>query len=205
MRIGKKIIDYIQPIDTNIDYGYDIVSSIDSQTHEDATNISTWDYLITNDKSSRDYNYLRDFAKAEFLPSWTSLTQDEKYILAKHLIYPASITQAEYDAIVPVGEQADNCAIVAKFTRIARERRWETARSKMSVLPVADSIDMYLSTEDISDRYMKANFPHLINWINSTAYAPFGIDYTTTGFSSKVYYTENFKNILNNIIINGNY
>jgi hypothetical protein len=204
MKIAKYKTEQGWDLSNNIDKNYTLVSSVNTETQDDYTNVMTWVSIVYN--CVFDYTKMRDFAKSEFLPNWDNLSLDEKRVLAIHYIYPLTISQQDFDDLITPETQLNVWVKLARDTKTCREKRWEAARRKISFyLTEAQTLDLYLATKDYSVEYKDANIPKLSCWIASSAYAPLGIDFTATGFSQKSYYTTTLRDILLDILINGNY
>lgn len=191
-------------VSLNINMDYALVDVLDTNIHDDVSDVDTWLSIVHY--IDEDYIRMRDFAKLTFIPQWSNFTDAQKIGLITHLIYPTSVTQIEIDALISSGDQLKNWVDIARNTKVCREQRWEVARQKVSFyLTDMESLDLYRSTKEYSNEYKDANIPSLIFWINSSAYPPLGIDFTSTGFSQKSYYTTGLRDLLLDIIYNGNY
>jgi hypothetical protein len=195
-----------KPIDltNNVDLNYRLVNEIDPINEDDESNIDTWFKLIGFIQD--DYIKMRDFAKTKFIPEWNNLTEDEKYKLLFHHIYPIGMTNSEIYSIISESEFFECWILLAKCSKICRDDRWEKARRKVSFyLNELQSLDLYNSTKNYSLEYKDANIPNLICWIKNSAIPSLGIDFTNDGFAQKPYYTEDLRNLLVSVIEYGNY
>ena len=183
---------------------YSLVITFDDTIHYDVSDVDTW--LSVVNYIDDDYIKMRDFARTTFIANWSSFNNNQKIGLLTHLLYPTSTTQQDIDSLISSGDQLKNWIDVARNTKLCREQRWEVARQKVSFyITTLQSLDLYRSTKDLSSEYKDANIPGLVFWINSSSYPPLGIDYTTTGFSQKSYYTTVLRDLLVDVISNGNY
>lgn len=204
MKIAKYISTRGYDINRNINLDYTFVSSIDVTTQIDSTNVATWSSLIKF--IGKDYIYMRDFARTVFIPIWGTLSIVDKQMLAQYYLYPVGTTQTEIDSLIPVENQLVSWITLAQLSKDTRDIRWEVARQKVSFyLTDIQSLDLYKSTKEYSNEYRDANIPSLILWINNGSFPPLGIDFTTTGFAQKSYYTAGLRDLLTDIISNGNY
>lgn len=152
-----------------------------------------------------DYIKFRDTCKAEFIPDFSDLEDEDEAILVKHYIYPSNFTQAKINAIFTEDQQISNWDDFVSNSKKARERRWEKAKSRVSrLLDAMACNDLFVSVETFFPRYIEANRPDLICWITNTEVAVLGIDNTSDGFAQKEYYSADLKNSLYDILINGN-
>jgi hypothetical protein len=207
MKIAVKNSDGMQlDISGKLRYYYEVNDDYNFESN-DATDVTDLSSLGIFKNSLRiDHIKFRDGCRASILPSWSSLTVSEQKELVSHFIYPVDFIQSDIDAIFTMEEQVENWKRLAEFTKIARYNRWEAARKRVSFdLTTLESLLFYQDTKPFKDDYIDANLPYLTLWISNGSYAPLEIDFTTTGFSGKSYYTETRKNICLDILVNGNY
>lgn len=153
-----------------------------------------------------DYTKFRSLCKATILPNFATLSIQEQTLLVKHFIYPDTFTQSDIDTLFSASEQYFNWKSLVAETKKARLARWAAAKTYVSfVLDELSAADIFITVEEFYPRYTEANRPDLILWVTNSAFAPLGIDYTTTGFAQKSYYSESLKGIIYDIIVNGNY
>jgi hypothetical protein len=153
-----------------------------------------------------DYIVFRDSCKANVITNWSGLSSDEQKELIKYYIYPPSVVQADIDAFYSADEQIVNWVVLADISKQARENRWEATRQKISFnLSQSATLALYEDTKSFKGDFIDANLPNLVLWLTSGTYPPLGIDYTTTGFSSKPYYSASIESMCIDILVNGNY
>jgi len=182
---------------------YAIMETLESG-YDDVTNVSTWFNIVTN--CIKDYVYMRDFAKATFLPAWDTLSTPEKAKLVQHYIYPDTFTQEEIDVLFTAEEQLGNWEYLALKTKEVRGIRWEELRKKISFdLSVYEGLLFYSDTKQWKGDYIDADLPYLELWFVNGIYPPLGIDFTTNGFAQKSYYSEYRKDLCVDVVTNGNY
>jgi len=153
-----------------------------------------------------DYIVLRDSLKLHILPNFATLSTEDQKILVSYYIYPPTFTQADIDALFTTDEQKANWELLADISKVARYKRWEACRQKVSfTLTQLESLQFYTDTKSFQGDYIDANLPNLTLWLSNGSYPALGIDYTTNGFAQKSYYTEERKNICLDVLVNGNY
>lgn len=188
----------------NTNLNYKIVEEIDPALHVDATDVMSWHWCVGT--SIDDYIKMRDFAKQVFVPKWNTLTDHEKTHLFLHFVYPTSASKEELDALIPPQDQVPEWIVSATRAKACRERRWEATRRKVSFyLTPQQSMDLYVSVKDYSLDYKDANIPSLIHWIGNTADPSLGIDFTTSGFAQKSYFSSQLRDLMLDVLVNGNY
>lgn len=161
---------------------------------------------VFTDAGLLEYGVFRDTLAALFVPQWGTLSHDEKKICIKHFKYPANITQEEYASYYS-GEQSEmNWNIITKKSRdLQRHNRLFAAFSKISyTLNTLQVANIYMVTKDLCFDYYYANIPNLIFWINNGV-SPLGQDYTNNGFQQCSGYSDELRDALLDILINGNY
>lgn len=155
---------------------------------------------------NKDFIFLRDQLKANMLPLWESLSGDELKKLISLFIYTPQTTQEDIDAFFTSGEQLVNWRMLVLLNREARSERWKAAAQTLSFyLTQAQTLDLYNTTVDYSLAYIDASDPHLTLWFTNGAYAPLGIDFTSSGFAQKAYYSDSVRDVFLNIIVSGSY
>lgn len=83
-----------------------------------------------------------------------------------------------------------------------RHYRVLLASAKVSfILTPSQSYQLNMDTYENMYLWITSSSPQLLHWINSTADATLGIDYTTTGFASKAYYSAEAKDVLNAVLL----
>lgn len=155
---------------------------------------------------NKDYIFCREAIKANMLPVWSDLSSAEKKFLLGMVVYPGGTTQEEIDASFNASEQLENWKNLTMRARDARNARWRAAARTLSFyLPQLDSLDLYSSTVNYSLSFIDAGAPHLTLWFINGTYAPLSLDFSSSGFAQKGYYTADIKNLYLDIIVNGNY
>lgn len=148
-----------------------------------------------------DYTQYRDYCKQEILPNWASITEEEKVELVRHNIAPDEV---EKMSRVSDAQHRINYFELLRLEKTARYNRWEKAKKYIAYeyrLNLLNQLLMYQDTKEYKDDYIDADLPYLRYWVESAAYPPLGIDFTTTGFSSKPYYLESIRDVVLGILI----
>lgn len=180
---------------------YDINVYTDIRIENDGYVILETETLLTNvfiligffRTKSVDYNDFRKYIIVNILPSWDTLNTDEKMILKSYYIVPNDYvwdsSQSQiYEILV---ENATNC----------RKQRIDKGRSYVSLHYINDvqkSMDFFTDTQLLMNQYIEGKIPALQAFINDTIILNY--DYTTNGFSTKSYYSEELKTQLNYIL-----
>jgi hypothetical protein len=200
----KNINELGWDITNNVYLDYSIVDVVDPQQHVDVTDVLTWHKV--SKFCRHDYIKMRDFAIATFVPVWNSLSTEDQEILMRHFVYPDSYTQQDIDAVMSQQEQLEAWSDLEVSAKSCREKRWESVRRKVSFfLTAVEGLDLYTTTKDYSLEYKDADTPNLICWATNASISAFGIDFTTNGFAQKPYYTEALRDMVVDILVNGNY
>ena len=132
-----------------------------------------------------DLMSLRKFLKTYILPDQDKLTTDEKIELEKLFIYPQN-----YTFILSEADQKYYQDKLVKDEFIVRENRISDCKSIASFYLDRLSCGMLFNdTKDMFRDYIDAELPHVLFWLTDGVYPILGIDFTTTGFSSKSYYS----------------
>lgn len=174
----------------------------------DVTSVATWVASLSNlGMVNRDYGYMRDFAKAAFVPIWNTLTFEEKKILVKYYIYPETISAEEWATYYSNSENYLHWNYLAKETRDSvRLARLYAAFSKVSYDFTTNEVAaIYLISKPYCIDYWMANLPHLVLWISNGSLPALGIDFTSNGLAQRSGYTTAKRDALLDIIVNGNY
>lgn len=129
------------------------------------------------------------------------LVQDERDIAVKHYVKPTALSQ---DAITTDDELLQSYQVeMVKLERQCRYKRLSEAKSKVAqTLSEYESFLFYNDTKTFIFDYLEAELPNLYLWLVSGAYPALGLDYTTTGFVSKSYYTAQRMNIILDVMFN---
>lgn len=140
-----------------------------------------------------DYNDLRKYLIINVLPNWENLSVVEKSQLKSYYIVPNDFTwdssQSQiYELLVT---NATNC----------RKSRIDKGRSYVSLHYINDvqkSMNFFTDTQLLMNQYIEGKIPALQSFINDIIILDY--DYTTNGFSTKSYYSEELKTQLNYIL-----
>jgi len=147
---------------------------------------------------------LRQSIKLHLLSDWNSLSEYHSYLISIY-IYPDTVTQSTIDSFFTAAEQIENWTSLVNLTRKARANRWDISRQKISFqLSQFDLFSLYNLTKGFKDDFIEANLPIIILWITSGANESLGVDFSETGFAAQSYYSEDRKNLLLDVLLNGN-
>lgn len=129
------------------------------------------------------------------------LVHDERDIAVKHYVKPTTLS---WDAITTDDELLQSYQVeMVKLERQCRYRRLSDAKSKVAqTLSEYESFLFYNDTKTFIFDYLEAELPNLYLWLVSGTYPDLGLDYTTTGFVSKSYYTAQRMNIILDVMFN---
>ena len=140
-----------------------------------------------------DYIQFRRYCKEYILPMWSSLTDQEKKELVKHNIAPTAEDKLLYYTLE---EQFTNYVTLVDLEIKARRVRWEVAM-KTAAFELLDNqlaqLQIYNDAKIFRDDYIEADLPLLLLWLTDSNSLQLGVDFTSNGFSSKPYYSEDTK------------
>lgn len=202
--LAKSKIDLGWDATNNVYLNYSLQDTLDADLYDDETNVTSWHKVAKF--CVVDYIKMREFARQTFVPMWSSLTDLEKTLMIHHFLYPNDMTQQELDTLYPPEDQKLAWQELARDAKACREKRWEEARRRVSYqLPESSSLDLYRTTKSYSLDYKDANDPSLVLWITNGSRPDLGLDFTDSGFAQKSYYTSAARDILVDVLVNGNY
>lgn len=140
-----------------------------------------------------DYNDLRKYLIVNLLPNRNSLTDIEKSQLKSYYIVPEDYIRDSQKSIIysELVKNATNC----------RKIRVDRGRSYVSLFYISDSqksMDFFIDTEAMMNRFINGKIPELQAFINDENLA--GYDYRLNGFSTKSYYEEELLDRLNYLL-----
>lgn len=170
--------------------------------YSDITNITNWTSIGFDLK---DYDYVRSRIR-EITQStgFSGLTQDEKIIVAKYFI----VDKTDRDTVLSEDEQIfywDNLVVNSQECRF---KRWEGAKKYISYkLTPVNSSDLAKSTSILCSDYINYNIitlakdgiSGLFDYLKGEG------SYTTNGYPSKSYWTQEDQDRIMDILENGNY
>lgn len=148
-----------------------------------------------------DYIKFRKQLKNIVNDNQSDYDDEERLIFIKNYVKPTALSQ---DAITTDDELLQNYQVeMVKLERQCRYRRLSDAKSKVAqTLTEYESFLFYNDTKTFIFDYLEAELPNLYLQIVSGAYPALGLDYTTTGFASKSYYTAQRMNIILDVMFN---
>lgn len=189
-----------------IDNYFDVVDDYDfsGNTADDMTSLETLFVFYTINRY--DYDVLRTTYKTLYVPNWSGLTFDDKQFLVKHYCYPDDISNEEWLSYYTDDEHFINWNHLVDITRDARLSRLFAAFKVLSFYCTkTQTAIIYMTTKQYCVDYYYGNLPHLIYWITNGSYAPLGINFTSSGFAQMSGYSDEIRDKLLTIIINGKY
>lgn len=179
-----------------------IVSDILKPNYEDVSSITNWKLYGYRLK---DYNYIRDRIKEiTYSVGFDNLSYSEKLISAEFFV----VGKPERDSVLSEEEQYQFWDTLITESQKSRFDRWEHAKKYISyVLTPINSSDLAKSTSELCNDYINYNI------ITKTKDGISGLfdylkgegDYTTNGYPSKSYWTQQDQDKLMDILENGNY
>lgn len=178
-----------------------LISDVEPTNYEDISSIVNWRSM--GESLGKDYIYVRERIREILIEkTFDACDADEKMIVSKLFL----VNHEQRSTILTAEEEKTCWAELTRNSKICREERWEIARQKISFyLTVAEGIDLYSAVKDLSHEYKDANIPSLVCWVTNTAEPAYGIDYTTTGFAQKPYYTSELRDMVVDVLVSGNY
>lgn len=179
-----------------------IVDDFLQLNYEDISSITNWKLY---GYKLKDYNYVRDRIKEiTNIIGFDNLSYNEKVISAEYFV----VGKSERDSVLSEEEQKQYWDILITQSQKSRFDRWENAKRYISyVLSPINSSNLAKSTSDLCTDYINYNI------ITKTKDGISGLfdylkgegDYTTNGYPSKSYWTQQDQDKLMDILENGNY
>lgn len=159
----------------------------------DISDVYMW--FQAQDYADMDYVFCRDGAMnyIAYNGGFTGLTEEHKLIAAKNFC----VSKPERDTVLTDAEQEQYWELFVYNSQIARNRRWDIAKSYVSYrLTPTDSSDLGESTDTLTSKYLRYGIeselvdgkPGLYDWVKDEYSFSGG-----TGFSSKTYYTTDLR------------
>lgn len=147
-----------------------------------------------------DFNAARGQMGVELATAggFSALTDYQKKIVSRWFLAASE----DRLTVITLDEDKANWEFLTEETLIARKARLEAARRKMSFFLFPDnSDDLYDDVQTLFDAYQTANKTDIIDYINNTP----GSAYESNGFAQKGYYSDELKDIFNDVVVNGTY
>lgn len=179
---------------------YKFVDLLDNDIHDDLNKIKYIDKFWN--KTNHDFIIARNSIKniGESLGGFDNLTDVEKKIYTEYSLS----TKLQADSFgVSDEDRINNNKSVGEQLKTSRNNRVENARKNIGSdvldqsLSYAESNLMYDDTKELFNKYIVAGDVEFLDWINSTG------NHIGAGFSSKIYYTDDRKQMLIDIVITG--
>jgi hypothetical protein len=179
-----------------------IINELVQNNYSDITSISNWDTIGFNLK---DYDYVRSRIREIVLSTgFSGLTQNEKIIASKYFL----VDKLDRDSVMGEEEQIYCWNDLVVNSQDCRFSRWEAAKKYISYqLDPINSSDLAKSTSELCNDYINYNIITLSKDSISGLfdYLKGEGNYTTNGYPSKTYWTQENQDKIMDILENGNY
>jgi hypothetical protein len=199
---GKPLTEYPSWSSGDVNGIEFIVNNITQTNYQDVSSITNWDNYGSRLK---DYNYIREQIKEiTNLIGFNNLSFEEKVISSKYFV----VGKSERDSVMSENEQYEFWDTLVTNSQHSRFIRWEHAKKYISyVLSPINSSDLAKSTSELCNDYINYN---IITKVKDGISGLFDYlkgegDYTTNGYPSKPYWTQQDQDKLMDILENGNY
>lgn len=204
LKIGQLITQPLILLDERIigDSYHVIATNLDDEKYNDITNNQNW---VEIGIKYYDYKFCRaQMALYTYNIGFNNLSQIEKEYAAKHFV----VSKSDRDSVFSEPEQQFHWGNFMSESKLARSYRLNAAKNYISyVLPMADSIDISQSTKLLNENYLEYGFESIAidgvdgiwDWIENTG------NFTSNGFDSKSYWSQERQNKLMIILRDGIY
>ena len=179
-----------------------IVGINQSIDYQDVSSILNWDNFGGRVK---DFNYVRDRIKElTDLIGFNNLILEEKIISSKYFV----VGKVDRDTVLTEEEQYNYWSVLVTESQHSRFIRWENAKQYISYkLSPINSSDLAKSTSELCNDYINYN---IITKVKDGISGLFDYlkgegDFTTNGYPSKYYWTQQDQDKLMDILENGNH
>ena len=193
----KNIIKNI--VETN-PYYFRVVDStyVVTPDEEYVVDINIAEYLYNMDRM--DYIQLRTYIQYYICndDNWALMSTDERLIAVKHYCKNDDVI---WDDLIDEPTLKTYWIDVVKKEQDSRRARVSEGLALISwTLTKPEAMDLFITMENYIYEYQMADLPMLYWYVNDTV-IPGVIDFSTTGFSSKPYYSIEKRDLINSIII----
>jgi hypothetical protein len=199
---GKPLTEYYSWSSGDVNGIEFIVDNIIQTNYQDVSSITNWDNYGSRLK---DYNYIREQIKEiTNLIGFNNLSFEEKVISSKYFV----VGKSERDSVMSENVQYEFWDTLVTNSQHSRFIRWEHAKKYISyVLSPINSSDLAKSTSELCNDYINYN---IITKVKDGISGLFDYlkgegDFTTNGYPSKYYWTQQNQDKLIDILENGNY
>jgi hypothetical protein len=199
---GKPLTEYVSWSQGDVNGPPFVISNTIEINYQDVSSITNWDNYGSRLK---DYNYIREQIKEiTNLIGFNNLSFGEKVISAKYFL----VDKQDRDAVLTEEEQYNYWSVLVTKSQHSRFNRWEEAKKYISYkLSPINSSDLAKSTSELCNDYINYN---IITKVKDGISGLFDYltgegDYTTNGYPSKIYWTQQDEDNLMDILQNGNY
>jgi hypothetical protein len=189
-------------------YYFEVADNYDFQANQ-ATDVTSYSTLLLFWIYNRiDFIKFKVSTATNLVPAWADLPDADKKEMVRYFTYPADFTQEQIDELFTAEQQKYNWNNLVEFAAQERQVRVDKAREKITFAMGQEEInDLENSTcyneinGNLADRFIFGNRTFLIQWILNSA----GTPYENAGFAQKNYYSVERKNLLVDVLVNGNY
>ena len=199
---GKPLTEYYSWSSGDVNGIEFIVDNIIQTNYQDVSSITNWDNYGSRLK---DYNYIREQIKEiTNLIGFNNLSFEEKVISSKYFV----VGKSERDSVMSENVQYNYWSVLVTESQQSRFIRWENAKQYISYkLSPINSSDLAKSTSELCNDYINYN---IITKVKDGISGLFDYlkgegDFTTNGYPSKYYWTQQNQDKLIDILENGNY
>lgn len=162
-------------------------------------------YVETTDVNVTDYGKLKEFYRVNQIDyisfrntlktfDFANLNQSEKLNLINEFVAPSYEIMSQFKSNEELEVIYANMVSKEKQARI---KRYEEITYIAGFILKENEMYQFMAYNDIKPYkldYIEVEFPALLAFVTSSSIPELGIDFTSTGFSSKVYYSEELKN-----------
>lgn len=129
---------------------------------------------------------------------WALIPTEERLVAVRHYCKNDSVI---WDDLIDNTTLETYWIEVVKKEQLARTNRVSEGLALISwYLTKEEAMDLFTTLQDYIYSYEKADLP-LLYWYTNDTVIPGVIDFSTTGFSSKPYYSIEKRNLINSIIV----
>jgi hypothetical protein len=199
---GKPLTEYVSWSQGDVNGPPFIITNTIEIKYQDISSVINWDNY---GRRLKDFNYVRDRIN-ELTNSigFNNLTLEEKIISAKYFV----VGKVDRDTVLTEEEQYSYWCMLVTESQHSRFNRWEESKKYISYkLTPINSSDLAKSTSELCNDYINYN---IITKVKDGISGLFDYlrgqgDYTTNGYPSKSYWTQQDQDSLMDILENGNY
>lgn len=190
-----------------------IISDTDVDGYEDITSIQNWDNLSI--VLNKDYSFIRQRIKdildvsnidknGDIVKYSDRMNYQEGQIASRYFLVDKNVRDVYHSE----SEQSNFWSFFVEMSQQSRKTRWEKAKTYISYkLSPQYSSDLAISTSELCNNYINYNIvAKLKDGVSGLFDYLRGVeDYSTNGYPSKTYWTQQDQDKLMDILENGNY